>query len=70
MRKRIAYALIIALLLLLSFGAGYWSGFSHARSGTRIIVQRDSSDIPGVTTAKTEYEPYFTKQNPIPDRVR
>ena len=70
MRKGIAYTFVILLLLLLAFGAGYWSGFSHARKGTLIVVARDVAD--SQTAAKTEsaYESYFTKQNSIPDRVR
>jgi K+-sensing histidine kinase KdpD len=35
----------------------------------RVVVARDSSDSQQ-SSGKTEYEPYFTKQNPIPDRVR
>jgi len=44
MRKRIAFTLAAVLLLLLAFGLGYWSGFSHARQGVRVIVERDTTD--------------------------
>ena len=69
MRKRIAFTLAAVLLLLFAFNLGYWSGFSHARQGVRVIVARDTSDGQR-TPGKTAYEPYFTKQNPIPDTVR
>ena len=69
MRKRIAFTLAAMLLLLFAFGLGYWSGFSHARKDVRVIVARDTPDGQQ-TSGKTAYEPYFTKQNPIPDTVR
>jgi hypothetical protein len=57
-----------AFLLLLSYGLGYWSGFSHARKGVRTVVARDTSDSLQ-SSGKSVYEPYFTRQNPIPDKV-
>jgi len=69
MRTKLVLSLVAALLLVFSYGLGYWSGFSHARKGVRVVVERDSSDAQQ-PSGKTEYEPYFTKQNPIPDRVR
>ena len=71
MRKRIAFTVAATLLLLFAFGLGYWSGFLRARQGVRVIVARDTSDGQQ-TSGKTinVYEPYFTKQNKIPDRVR
>ena len=69
MKKRIVLSLIAVLVLVLSYGLGYWSGFSHARKGVRVTVARDTSDSQQ-SSGKAEYEPYFTKQNPIPDRVK
>jgi len=70
MRKRIAYTLILMLLFLVAFGGGYWSGYSDAQTRMRVFVGTDPSDSPRMTTAKTEYQPYFTQQNLIPDKVR
>jgi cbb3-type cytochrome oxidase subunit 3 len=69
MRKRIAYTLILMLLLLV-FGGGYWSGFSDAQKGTRDLAGIDANDSQSTTTAKAEYQPYFTQRNHIPDKVR
>jgi hypothetical protein len=69
MKKKIVLSLIGVLMLVLSYGLGYWSGFSHARKGVRVMVARDTSDSQQ-SSGKAEYEPYFTKQNPIPDRVK
>jgi len=69
MKKKLVLSLIAVLLLLLTFGLGYWSGFPQARKGVRVIVARDTSDS-RQSSGKAEYQPYFTKQNPIPDRVK
>ena len=69
MKKRIVLSLIALLVLVLTYGLGYWSGLSHARKGVRVMVARDTSDSQQAS-GKAEYEPYFTKQNPIPDRVK
>ena len=69
MKKRIVLSVIAVLVLVLTYGLGYWSGLSHARKGVRVMVARDTSDNKR-SLGKAEYEPYFTKQNPIPDRVK
>lgn len=69
MKKRIVLGLIAVLVLVLTYGLGYWSGFSRARRGVRVMVARDTSDSQQ-SSGKAEYEPYFTKQNPIPGRVK
>ena len=69
MRKRIAYTLALVLLLLLAFGIGYRSGFSRGSSDNRIFVERDASDLQN-GSAQAGYEPYFNKQNTIPDKLR
>ncbi len=69
MKKKIVLSMTGVLLLLFIYGLGYWSGFSQARKGVRVVVARDTSDIKQ-SSGKTEYEPYFTKQNAIPDRAR
>ena len=69
MKKRIVLSLNAVLVLVLTYGLSYWSGFSHAGKGVRVMVARDTSDSQQ-SSGKAEYEPYFTKQNPIPDRVK
>jgi hypothetical protein len=69
MRKNIVLSVVVLLLLLFAYGLGYRSGFFHARKGVRVVVAGDTSDS-HQSSGKTEHEPYFTKQNPILDRVR
>jgi flagellar basal body-associated protein FliL len=69
MKKKIVLSLIAVLVLVLTYGLGYWSGFSHARKAVRAMVARDTSDSQQ-SSGKAEYEPYFTKQNPIAGRVK
>ena len=69
MKKKIVLSLIAVLVLVFTYGLGYWSGFSHARKGVRVMVARDTSDSQK-SSGKAGYEPYFTKQNPIPDRMK
>jgi len=69
MKKKIVLSLLAVFILLFTFGLGYWSGFSHARKGVQEVVARDTSDSQQ-SSGKGKYEPYFTKQNPIPDRVK
>jgi len=69
MKKKIVLSLLAVLILLFTYGLGFWSGFSHARKGLQVVVARDTSNSQQ-SSSKGEYEPYFTKQNPIPDRVK
>ena len=69
MKRNLCLSLIAMLLLVLAFGLGYWSGRSQARNGVRVIVARDTGDSQQ-SSGKVGYEPYFTKQNPIPDKVK
>ena len=69
MRKKTALSVLVVLLLPLTYGLGYWTGFSHARKGPRVIVAMDTADSQR-SAGKAEYEPYFTKQNSIPDKVK
>ena len=69
MKKRIVLSVIAVLVLALTYGLGYWSGLSRAREGVRAMVARDTRDSQR-SSGKAEYEPYFTKQNLIPDRVK
>jgi hypothetical protein len=69
MKTRIMLSCGAVLLLLLAYGLGYHSGYSHARQSGRTVVARDTSDRQQ-SSGKTEFEPYFTKANPIPDRVK
>lgn len=67
--KKIALSVLVVLMLLLTFGLGYWTGFSHARKAPRVIVAMDTADGQS-SSGQAEYDPYFTKQNQIPDRVK
>ena len=69
MKKRIVLSVIAVLVLVLTYGLGYWSGLSHVRKGVPVMVARDTSDSQR-SSGKAEHEPYFTKQNPISDRVK
>ena len=69
MKKKIVSSLIAVLLLMLTYGLGYWSGFSQARKDVRVMIVSDANDSQQLS-GKSEYEPYFTKQNSIPDRVK
>ena len=68
MKKKIGLSVLLMLLLLLTYGLGYRTGFSHAQKGRRVIVALDATDSQQ-PSGKGEYESYFTKQNPVPDRV-
>jgi hypothetical protein len=69
MKKSIWLAVFAVLLLLLGYGLGYRNGFSQARKGTRVFIGRDASDHLEASE-KASYEPYFTRQNLIPDKVK
>jgi len=43
-KKRIAVSVLVVLMLLLTFGLGYWTGFSHAQKAPRVIVAMDTAD--------------------------
>ena len=69
MKQKITLSLIAALVLQFTYGLGYWSGVTHTRKSVRMVVARDTSDSQQ-SSCKTEYEPYFTKQNRISDKVK
>ena len=62
-------SVLVVLMLLLTFGLGYWTGFSHTQNASRVIVAMDTADSQQ-SSGKVEYEPYFTKQNQIPSTVK
>ena len=68
-KKKIALNVFVLLLLPLTYGLGYWTGISHPRKGPRVIGAPDMADSQQ-SSGKAEYEPYFTKQNPIPDKLK
>ncbi len=67
--KKIALNVIFLLMLLFTYGLGYWAGFSHARKVPRVVVAKDTADNQP-SSGNAGYEPYFTKQNSIPDKVK
>ena len=67
--KKIALTVIFLLMLLLTYGLGYWAGFSRARKVPRVVVAMDTADTQQ-SSGKAGYGPYFTKENPIPDKVK
>ena len=69
MKKKMLLSLAAVLVLLFSYGLGYWNGFAHARRGIPVAVARDMGDSPRAP-GKAEYEPYFARQNLPPDRVK
>jgi hypothetical protein len=70
MKKRITFTLAATLLLSAVFGLGYWSGFSHARQSTRVLVGTEASDSQAFASRRPVYRPYFTQRNSIPDQVK
>ena len=69
MKRTISLSTFAVIVLLLTYGLGYWSGPSHAQRGLRVIMARDTGDSPQ-SRGKADYEPYFTRQNAIPDKVK
>ncbi len=68
MKLRIYLGIVVTAALVAGFGLGYWSGCTHAGKPT-IIAGRDAADHPARGSAKARYEPYFTRDNPIPAQV-
>ena len=67
--KLIELSGLVVVSFLLTCGLGYWTRLSHAQNVPRVIVAIDSADT-RQPSGKEECEPYFTKRNPIPDKVR
>ena len=69
MKRTISLSTLAILLFLLVYGLGYWSGFSHAQRGMRVIIARD---ISGTSDSQRsgKYDPYFTRRNLIPDKLK
>ena len=55
-RKKIVLSVLVVVLLLFSFGLGYWAGLSQARKGSRVIVAMDAADSQQ-SSGKAEYDP-------------
>jgi len=68
-KKKILPSVLVVLLLLFTYGIGYWTGLSHAQKGPRVVAAIDAYDRQQ-SSGKAEYEPFFTKQNPIPVKVK
>ena len=69
MKKSIALAVFTVFLLMLAYGIGYRNGFSQARKGPGVFVATDTSDNLQAS-GDPSYEPYFTRQNHISDKVK
>jgi hypothetical protein len=72
MKTRIRPSLI-SILLLLTYGLGDWTGSHRTPRGSRIIIERDVTDISPLlapSEGQSFCDDYFTKKNAIPDRVR
>ncbi len=69
-KRKILLSVVVVLLLPLTYGLGYWTGFSHAQKRPRVIVAMDTADSQQQSPGKMGYDPYSTKQNPIPDKVK
>jgi hypothetical protein len=69
MKKKMVVRLVAVPLLLLTYGLGYWSGFSHAQKGVRVTFALDTRDAPS-SSGKPGFDPYFAGKNTIPDKVK
>jgi hypothetical protein len=69
MKKKMLLSLTAVFVLSFSYCLGYWNGFAHARRGVPVVVSRDMGDSPR-SPGEAEYEPYFSRQNLPPDRVK
>ena len=66
LKTRICFAAGVVLSLLISYGLGYHNGWNRALYGT-IHVGPDSKDITPMQVGSTAiFDPYFTRDNPIP----
>lgn len=73
MKKQIRSNLIWVVLLLTTYGLGYWTGSSRTLRRPGINIARDQSDISPLLAGKSVqsfYDPYFTPRNAIPNRAR
>jgi len=69
MQLRIYLSFVVAVALWAAFSLGYRSGYKHA-SKQVVVFERDAADTPAQGSAKVGYEPYFTKANPIPAKIK
>jgi hypothetical protein len=70
MNRIITFA-FLGLLLLFAYWLGYRNGVSHAQRTGRVIIARDANDMPPVRGEHVaSYDPYFIRQNPIPEKVK
>ena len=71
MKRTIRFAILGLLLLLLTYWLGYRNGFSNAQMTGRMIMARDASDMPPINGEHAViYDPVFSRQNAIPDKVK
>lgn len=64
MKAKMIFVAVIAALLA-GYGVSYHTG--HKRAALRAVtLARDSEDVAQPTAAKTEFDPFLTRGNPIP----
>ena len=71
MTKRITICLLAVVSLLTSYAAGYWRGSEQSRGRVRVQLAQ-GTDATGASQgqSKAGIDPFFTRDNPIPDRMR
>jgi hypothetical protein len=69
LKSKIYWSIIVLVLLCVAYDLGYHSGYKRSQYGV-VLVGFDPKDIPQQSSMKSEYEPYFTKHNPIPAQIK
>lgn len=67
--KSTCIGLIALILLCLAYTLGYHRGYAKASQGAMFPVL-DAKDTMPQGPTKIEYDPYFTKDNPIPAQIK
>jgi hypothetical protein len=67
MKSKAGLSIIVLVLVLASFTLGYQSGYTRGRKPVFSLAV-DSRDATQPVNA--EYQPYYTKDNPIPAQIR
>ena len=70
MKARIFLSIILLILLCATYELGYRIGYNRGRYGVVLVGLDDPKRGPPQTATESEWEPYFTRGNPIPTRIR